>query len=923
MTGPLNPDAGKRTFPKEVPDSGKPISLSDLGPLPDDYTSRVEDIELEAEHALHSELGSDYAEGGKKWDPFTIPISKLEPESKNNLINRLDTETGLKGAINRGQYPSMFRAPIWVDNKGITHHERSPAGRSVYDDDAFRGTSIDPRVMRAAQQTVRFDHARSIIQTEQFFSAGTHLREKVIRDLQRQVDSQLSTEIAGHKGKVIVFDVETPGLNPEEGMWQISGRLIHEDGSHEDITRHFDNARMRLGGEVGPDGQNLLDYSVGESGGTTVPFVEGMKDFFGVANQADFAVGHNVLFDYRALHHGVTNHPAYKNDAEFKGAADTFFSKFFYDEKAKTYGKFFDTNQLARVYLHNLPLDEALENSQSPYAFSMQNILLQTNLLARMKEEAGEEEVKAMLEQGTHFAQVDVPIESHAFKYLQEGAQGGRGLEVGRADLSDKERQQILYSRALTPTLSLSQPEQLHPRVRAMAEKAGMIEEGDTHVSPLENMIVASRDLTILPDTISSPTRLRGRLERMGLQYRVPESAIDTASHAGIWNRIFGSNLTQQGTLRKSAEIPEWSGVQRELKGAGIPMPGLSYPDRILTALMGKAGPQDKNNTKGIFGADVNPVSDIIGATKVKVVGSSTTQLTTMPVHILEQWEADRERLGLPQVTSFSNPDKQLQMLQGDFFKVRGHNEMGLVVKLEQDNAIELLDFLDQNRHLISDELEEEPNLLGNISRSLRLNSGRYGIQVGTLTGLKGGMGVDELRAATKQLVGFGSPGSDQTPVVGYPYMGREGDVLHTVGAITSPHLISPEEEKALPAQIGAVSKSSARLRNITNDSFMDLLRSKGDRLTDRGPSQSIVRGFNKVRRNYPIIGIAAAASGVGYYEYEHQKKNKELAESMTLQGTTSNPRPTYSVVQRLDNNKINHTNMSSSKNNHLYGAAY
>ena len=355
MAGPLNPNAGQRRFPVDVPDPGRPVSISDLGDLPDDYTSRVEDIELEAERALQLEHGADYVEGGRKWDPFTIPISKLEPESKNDLINRLDELTGLKSTIANGQYPVMFKEPVWTDARGITHYESSPAGRMVQEAQNFGNPAIDPRALRIAQQTIRFDHARSMLMTEQFFSAGTHLREKVMRNLQRQVDQQLSTEIAGHQGKVFVFDVETPGLNPEEGIWQISGKFLHDDKVH---TWHFDNARMRLGGEVGPDGQNLLDYAVSKSGGETVPFVQGMKEFFDIANQADFAAGHNVLFDYRALHYGVTNHPAYKDktDTSFKEAADTFFSKFFYDEKNKEYGKFFDTNQLARVYLHGIPL---------------------------------------------------------------------------------------------------------------------------------------------------------------------------------------------------------------------------------------------------------------------------------------------------------------------------------------------------------------------------------------------------------------------------------------------------------------------------------------------------------------------------------------------------------------------------------------
>lgn len=938
MTGPLNDKAGRRVFPGESQETGEPITLEDMGEIPEDYTTKVEDIEREAETSLRSYLGADYTEGKDAWDPFTIPLKSLPPDTKNEYVTRLDELTGLTGSIGRGQYPAMFREPTWTDDKGIVHYERSPAGRMVHDPSSFNleGTSIDPRVLRQTQQTVRQDHARSILTTEQYYSAGTHLRERVMRRLQKQVDDKLSTDVIEdgkkRKGKVFIFDVETPGLDPSEGMWQISGQMIHEDGTMSDqTTRYFDNARMRLGGEVGPDRQNLLDYSIEKSGGEKTPFEQGMKEFFREANQADYVGGHNVLFDYRALHYGVTHTPGYANktDKELVDLADTFFSKFFYDSKTKKYGNFMDTNQLARVYLHQLPLDEALKNSQSPYQFSMQNIMLQTDLLARIKEEKGEKYVADLLEQGTHFAHVDVPIEAYAFKYMQEGAQGGRGLAKTATSNSEVERKQILQSTALTPTLPLTHPSQLHKKTRLLAEKHNMIEDGNTHISPLQNMVIASRDLTMRPSDTHDLGDLDQLtfLQRHRLQNRTSSEAINIASNAGIHNRIFGKNVTEGGRLRNAAETPtqkEWERTQREFRDKGIPLPGLSWPDRHLTALMGKAGPDDEQGLRSVFGADVNPMGEFFGAKEVKVVGSDTTRITTMPIHILEKWEADRAERGAPKISSFSNPEEELQILTADFFPVKGgQSEMGLTTRVEQNEAIDLLEFLEKNKHLISNELENDPSLLLNVGRSLNMNSGKYGLQVGTLTGFQGGMGVEELRAGTEQLLGFGAPGSDQTSVLGFGYAGREGDRGRTLAAIIDPHLMEPEERAAVTAEIGPANKRRTTLKSIADDSFVNLLKSKGDSLKDEGPARAIVKGFNRVRKNYPILGIAAATGGVGYYEYQRKKKNKELSESMSLQSTTSNPRPTYDVMQKLDRNKTNHTNMSSDKNKHLYGAGY
>lgn len=932
MAGPLNPNAGRRIYP-DVPDiiesPVEPISSRDLGRLPRQYMGQINYLEEQADEALHATLGKSYQE-----DPFTIPLHRLPTNVRGDFLNRIDELTGMKKLIMQGQGPTMFRGYTKSNPDGTIEYERSPAGRFVFNQGEFMGNSIDPRILRMSQQTARYDHARSILMTERYYSAGTHYRQRVLNNLQHQIDTKISTDVvegtSKRAGNVLVFDVETPGLNPEEGIWQISARMLHGNGQYTDLTRSFDNPRMRWGGEVGQTRQSLQNF-LNPQGVTD--YEAGMRDFLQMASQADYIAGHNVLFDYRMVRHGLVNTPAYKADQSFKDLADTFMHKF-YNPETQVMGNIIDTNQLSRAFLHNISLAPELVGGPSPHQYSMQNILLQTNLLARVKSEIGEGAVSDMLSRGTHFADVDVPLEGYLLKYLQEGAQGGLGLTQYSAgefgEMTPEERSAIVNSRAFTPNLPLSNPDYLHPLALEKARQAGILEEGNTNISPLENMVIASRSLHEGSIPTTSSSQLGHFWDRFKLN-SIPEDTAAMANHAGMWNRIFGSNVTQSGTLRRNLSEPspeEWAHTQEALERANLPLPGLSWIERHLTATLGVAGgaanPEERN-IRSLFGADVAPLGRFFGAEEIGVVGKS--QITKVPMSIMEDWERHQLDMGKSVSTAFTNPGEKAQFLHGSFFNINGHSEMGLFAQINEDEKSSLLEFLKQHPSVASND-----ELMNKLENSFAANTGKYGVQVGTLTNLRGGMGVENVRSAFEQVMGIGADTSDQTPMIQLPYVGRnildeEGgkNSLYTMGAMINTSVLDDEEKDVIARSTAAGIERYRQLAQISDSPLITLLTHQAEQgtLSDMGSARKMLNAYSRLRENAPLLGIAAGVVGYGYYRHRKKEKQANVNAVMALQPTSPNPYQSSGLVQQLDQKKIGHTVMGPSKYNYLFGAGY
>lgn len=956
--GELNPDLeGKRIFKPfdKLAPPINPLTHEDLVPLSSEsYWEEMRKIESE-----YDRLAEERFAFSNNVDPFKMVISSLAREDQENLVGRIDELTGAKSLWEKGIGPTMFRH--YYDSEGDV--ERSPAGRMVFAAQEFL-RDIDPRILQMSQQTVRFDRSRSAITAENYYSAGTQYRPNVMQHMQELLENGF--EDTSKTG--LIFDVETPGLNPEEGIWQLSARIRRPGQEAIDKTFTFKNPKMQWGGVIGPEGTSLMPEVAGD-------YVENMKEFLTMVEESDEIGGHNVLFDYSMLSRGLKRNLAYTTDPEYGRLVDVFHNKF-YNSETKKIGRVIDTNVLARNIIPNISLAKELRQGPTPYQFSLQNILLETDLLKQIEEQVGPDVVSGWLNKGLHQADVDVPIETYLKTALSQHHQflkgtGGRELRMGNY-LSNEQRQRVLQSRPIGPNIKLSQRSQIVSSLVDRVEAANLIDKyGNINLTPMDQMVALQRKLT---SPISGPELYKAgpsiseqlknkdiggifkRAKRAFWDVDSDETALDLASKTNTWARYSRWRRDQEtgwitgaGQVADQGHYPtmeEWSKFQGELEKANIPYAGLSWPERHIASLLGESGGvREEGRIRKIFGSDVASLGHFKEAPNLDVVGQS--QIATVPMTYLEQWE---KSLGESASTYFTRPEEGAQFLALSPFKHTGRriDEVGLMFQASEEEKTSLLGFLRSHP-----DFQENPKLLEDLRQAFTNNSGTYGIQVGTLNALKGGESTSVISNALRQLSGIGADTSDQTPQFLVQFAGRnilhtapvEGQgSLYTAGAFMKKELLEPEELASLPSNMSTMVR---RYKNLNEDirnermlSFFSGVKRKG--LEGEGISKYWNIEQSLAKRGPVILGAATVAAG-GYYIHKRNQQNKITDQTYAAQpeepddwydrnrrnAIPSNPRkrPNYlataNVVSNADANKIAHTNMSPDKYGYLFSTGY
>lgn len=615
----LRDDMGRRitSGPEEITFK-RAITAEDLPALPEDFEQQWGALHDEVEDILRGRQGKQYLE-----DPFNTRISKLLPGEKEKYLRKYNDLLGIPHLLENDLGPEMFKPTI---NPLTGLVERSPAGRFVIAASEFMKENIDPRLLILSQQTIRLDPrmiGRAESPIEQYGIAGRTISPAAVD----RIKETLQADIA-RPSNTLVFDVESAGLDPDNGIWQLSARMVDErgavvrnDAGDEMIkTFHFKNAAMQHYGEIGQNRQSLEKFL--SEGSTLADYPEGLTDFFSMVKEADAVAGHNIFFDYGMISHGLKKHALYHADTpagqEFREGVDHFISKF-YDLQNDQVGRVFDTATISRALLGDkLTLAPELVGTESPQRFSLQNILLETDLLERVRAAEGDETVDAWLRRGLHFADVDVPVESHLLAALREQAAGtGPGLRVVRS-LTGEWRERVLRSRAIGPTIEMSDlktqvnDELVERMLRASTgpnpliqfdtktledkgyggvedllmrgittkedlEEAGVL--GDIRrirLTPMEQKVVMSRDYSLpiderpliqpgapfwgqVRDIIKNPRE--DLWKKLKATFWEPQTisgrtAEQMGYSAGTWERLSEDFTTRAGLLRRGADLP-------------------------------------------------------------------------------------------------------------------------------------------------------------------------------------------------------------------------------------------------------------------------------------------------------------------------------------------------------------------------------
>jgi hypothetical protein len=442
-----------------IEETTRPITSADFPAMGAEerriFDRRWAEWENKVERALIKREG-----GAHVYDPFNVRLGDLSWQQREPLLREYEDIMGFRQLRERGLGPVFMKEIIDDQNRLV----RSPVARYpvIVDPD-------DPRTLALARTNFQYRPGRlgTVTTAEMYLPSGRIARHELHEHTANVIREQ---GLLSKPGKTLVFDVESAGLDPEEGIWQLAAHMIDEKGEviGDPRTFYFHNPTMQWKGEVGRNRQSIEQFLT--KGEDVRDFPGGMQDFFKMVEEADYVGGHNIFFDYNMIVRGLKIKEDQLKDPEFTKGVNTFISKF-YNEDTGQLSKVIDTHVLAQTQLVNIALAPELAAIGETKPYSLQNILLQTDLIERVRAAEGDEQVDAWLKRGLHYADVDVPFERHLMTALREQITGtGPGLRYAARHVNDAgklveeagewltgaDRERVFHSSAMTPLTFLT-----------------------------------------------------------------------------------------------------------------------------------------------------------------------------------------------------------------------------------------------------------------------------------------------------------------------------------------------------------------------------------------------------------------------------------------------------------------------------------
>ena len=875
-------------------------------------------------------------------DVFFLRPGTLPPGEKERLKAELDDLFGSLSLRQQGIGPFMDKPIVNPWTQAI---QRSPYGRLGFSPLEHFGDDIDPRsVVMAITNLQRSSTALGQLDDlESLYSiSGRVARPELV---QHQMDI-LGRIRSGNLGRVLVADVESPGLNPKHGIWEYAFQgLDAPPGVAPDVMRIRNPLMERLGRM--PGGMSLQDYA---APGGVAEYSEAMLPLLREVEQADYIVGHNIFFDYGMIAEGLDKHKAYHTNTEFKRLADNFIDKF--GANRAQIGNVIDTRLLTQMfYGDRLNIAKELEGLASPGRFSLRNILLETDLWDRVV--AAHPELAAQLAaQGTHSAAVDVAIERHLYSALVETITGsGPGLNLSARLADTSLRNSFLRSAALGPNIDLSDfvsqvDDSLVERLlrastgddpalvfdeaflrskniyggvseileRGWTTKEALIREGlhegiqGISLTPLEQQIALTRNYSHVraqipgtPEAESAGGVLgwlrRNIWDRPNLNPHIGE----ISGYGGLWAQASRDFIGQDRRLNmwNLPSEEEWAARTARFIDRGIPFSGSTWQERYFMGLLGQmpAGGID-DEVRRVLGAEI-PMQRWWGHNELGIVRTNN-RIATVPERMLVEAEAagvfgDRTKFAATEALQ-----GQEFYRQSAFQMRNGRYEAGIMFDFAAgEQGIEerrkFLQFLREQAGAPGYESVEE-GLLRELEETLLEEGSRaYGVQVGLLS-QKGKEALGSHNAIAHALFDaqsdlFGVSVDQSTTGIHYGYNPFfEGSIdgpMYTAGAAIRPDLMDEADQIAfaMEAKRTAQLAEEARIHMNTLGGMSRIAQKAG---LGEEKAMRIAGAMQdtllQVRRRSPAIALGAAALGTVYFMNRRHKENRIYDETLDYQ---------------------------------------
>lgn len=771
--------------------------------------------------------------------------------------------------------------------------------------------------------------------------------------------------------KVFVFDTETLGLSTDaSSVREVSGLTMTRGANGFDIdtaslmTSHMNVSRSAYGAIKDPITSKIvrMDNYIRKSivGGTSFEhtvggegFIKGVLPILQQMNSADYIAGHNVGFDIGQVITNAMKTSDYLNNKVVDGVN----VKSLVDSIADKIGKggVIDSLHMASEYFgNNLKLAPEFAKTGRASAFSLENIMLQTNLSSLIKSD-DPEFYKRFMSAGQHQADVDTNITAKLIDYISSGR-----LKAGT--MTDKVlRRNTLTSYALTPISNIADPSHITKELfQQLAAEGGdsltIRKIGTGGKVPItdagawydrltagDNDHFASMKVTPMEQHIVSGQRVFDEVDE-------PASLV---SSLGQWSRLSKYGVKDEGflnrmhTLFKGGYIPDddvFGDFQKSMAKSGMPFAGISMEERVLTAGLATSS-RRRSTLRDMFGDGEQRVVDYgddLGVSRFAMRHKFQTAFSgpaAIPLDVLKSAESAKV-IG----TSFLSDDVQMLSLS----TIEGKQGVNLMADLSRKDTENLMDWMGKileggrDNPVMRQTLMDRGLDLASLGRmkSSLLDEGNWehGINIGVLEGEAG----KQAYGVMKDLLQDSTRDSTKIPFrVGYmndSLTGEKGEGVIRTGAAILDRFKSADAKRAYARDLKVAESRTAKLTTELSDPLKRARASLNGYSSAERIAAKSDQIYDIVTKKAPVVaGLAALVFG-GYYihtKHERQETYDASLDPMPIQSGGRRP-PRYfppaasdqsgidpltyaGVVGNLNNNAIGHTQMGSRKHRGLF----
>lgn len=440
-----------------------------------------------------------------------------------------------------------------------------------------------------------------------------------------------------------VLDIETAGLEHNQGMWQMSVRFSDED---DPTTLFFRNPNLDRGVSAFEDGRVVPLSEELMPEGTSFASMDDLKGLVRKLIDDDTVlIGHNagsfdmpyIMADLERL--AGTLHDGPGKDPELMALREAL------GKKIKR-GHVFDTMSVMNTLVDKMGLevDDALKelpNGQTGKLKSLQNMLLQTNMLELLSEREGMTPDKLydlITETGTHDAGVDTLftsglVDNDILSRLERRTSETLAIPGLNPARMQHVVRSIVGSEATTAFTGMA-PGDIHGPIQELLDRVGF-DPAEKPFSRFEQKILMERMRgSSLPDIDRTATDSWRYFHRAGEFKKFVEG------QAGTGNIPKLEDLAEaEAHVRPSSE-EYYEQVQKPLAQLNLPHANLSYEERALSAALSRVDTSLSSDTALARHLDgILPSATWFTDDKVKAFSKSGR--VAIPKHILEQAEAE------------------------------------------------------------------------------------------------------------------------------------------------------------------------------------------------------------------------------------------------------------------------------------------